>query len=220
MRLAYAALLPFLAGTMFLCNPVRAEIRSAGTDMTFAAPDSTDTAVPYAQIETKPTFQGGDANTFSKWVSQHLQYPKEAKDDGIQGRVMVRFTICDDGVVRNAKVLRGVHPLLDAEALRVISSSPKWEPGTQGGKPLNVTFMFPVIFKVYDDDPPVQTIQIRGNAGADPLIYLDGEKFTGNISEIDPSTIKSMEVLKDQAAIEKYGEEAKNGVILITSKKN
>ena len=242
MRLAYAGLLPFLAGTMFLCNPVRAEIRPAASDplVATASPDSTYQAVPFAQIELKPTFQGGDANTFSKWVSQHLQYPKEAKDDGIQGRVMVQFTICDDGVVRNVKVLRGVHPLLDAEALRVISSSPNWKPGMQGGKPVNVTFLFPVIFRFPGEDKGAPTPQVanvttfqmgdesvpsiivRSVEGREPLVLVDGIKWKDGLDglrKIDPSTIESINILKDSESKDKYGEEAKDGVILITTKK-
>ncbi len=222
MRLAYVALLPFLAGTMFLCNPARAEIRPATPGETAVIQDD-DPPVPYSQIEKKPTFQGEDASTFARWVAQHLKYPEEAKADGLQGRVMVSFDICEDGVVRNVRVLRSVHETLDAEAVRVISSSPKWEPGEQGGKPVKVSFAFPVIFKMNGDEPSTvpSTITIRKAAGAegDPIIYLDGEKFSGNISDIDVSTIQSMEVLKDAAAIEKYGEEAKNGVILIKRKK-
>ena len=222
MRLAYLALLPFLAGTMFLCNPARAEIRPATPGET-ALFQNDDPPVPYSQIEKKPTFQGEDAGTFARWVAQHLIYPAEAKADGLQGRVMVSFDVCEDGAVRNVRVLRSVHETLDAEAVRVISSSPKWEPGEQGGKPVKVSYTFPVIFKLNGDEPATapSTITIRKATGAegDPIIYLDGEKFSGKISDIDVSTVQSMEVLKDAAAIEKYGEEAKNGVILIQSKK-
>lgn len=182
-------------------------------------PDS----VPFSQVQKKPTFQGGNANEFNKWVQANLVYPKEAAEAGIQGRVMVAFDVCDDGVVRNVKVLRGVNEALDAEAVRVITSSPKWEPGFQDGKPVKVTYQFPVIFKQNGNDSSTlpSTISIRRGAGADgdPVIYLDGEKFTGDISDIDTASIESIQVLKDAAAIEKYGEEAKNGVILIQSKK-
>ena len=222
MRLAYAALLPFLAGTMFLCNPARAQIRPASPGTSeIAAPDSTDkAAVPYSMLEKHPTFQGKDAGAFALWVAEHLTYPAEAKEAGIQGRVMVGFEICEDGSVRNAKVLRGVHPALDAEAVRVLSASPKWEPGYQDGKPVKVSFNFPVVFKLNGEDTAPSVISIRKTDGAgEPLIYLDGEKFIGEISSIDPSTIESMEVLKDEAAVRKYGEEAKNGVILIKTKK-
>ena len=152
MRLAYVALLPLLAGTMFLCTPVRAEIRPA-TPSESALIQDDDPPVPYSQVEKKPTFQGEDASNFAKWVAQHLTYPAEAKEDGITGRVMVSFDICEDGVVRNVKVMRGVHELLDAEAVRVISSSPKWEPGIQDGKPVKVKYQFPIIFRPNGDEP-------------------------------------------------------------------
>ena len=77
-----------------------------------------------------------------------------------------------------------------------------------------------VVFKLNGEDTAPSVISIRKTDGAgDPLIYLDGEKFIGEISSIDPSTIESMEVLKDEAAVRKYGEEAKNGVLLIKTKK-
>ena len=154
MRLAYSALLPILSAAMFLCNPVRAQVQNPPSgiiivDKPAAVPDTTSkVAVPYAQIERKPTFQGEDAGTFARWVAENINYPAEAKDNGISGRVMVQFTIYEDGSVRDAKVLRGVHPSLDAEAVRVISASPKWEPGYQDGKPVKVTFQFPTVFKL------------------------------------------------------------------------
>ena len=111
-------------------------------------------SVPFALVEQKPTFQGNDAATFAKWVAERLTYPKEAKDQKIQGRVMVAFDVCEDGVVRNVKVLRGVNPALDTEALRVINSSPKWEPGFQDGKPVKVTYQFPVVFLLKKDEQP------------------------------------------------------------------
>ena len=114
-------------------------------------PDTTGRTVPFSLIEQKPTFQGGDANVFNKWVQANLVYPKEAAEAGVQGRVMVAFDVCDDGAVRNVKVLRGVNEALDAEALRVISSSPDWKPGIQDGKPVKVTFQFPVIFMLRDN---------------------------------------------------------------------
>jgi len=105
-------------------------------------------AIPFQLVEEKPSFNGGDANEFSKWVNSQLKYPEQAKKDKIQGRVTLQFTVGADGVVRNVKVIRGAHELLDAEALRVVSASPKWEPGQQEGKPVAVTYTFPVIFQL------------------------------------------------------------------------
>ena len=104
--------------------------------------------VPFAMVEQKPTFQGGDANKFSKWVNERLVYPEIAKENGVQGRVMLQFTVGTDGKVSNVKVLRGVDPSLDKEAVRVVSMSPKWEPGKQQTRKVKVTYTFPVIFQL------------------------------------------------------------------------
>ena len=91
---------------------------------------------------------GGDANSFSKWVNERLVYPEIAKENGISGRVTLQFTVKTDGRVTNVKVLRGVERSLDKEAVRVVSQSPKWKPGMQDGKPVKVTYTFPVIFQL------------------------------------------------------------------------
>ena len=105
-------------------------------------------AIPFALVEEKPKFQGGDANTFSKWVNSRLVYPEIAKENGVQGRVTLQFTVNTDGSVSNVQVLRGVDPSLDKEAVRIVSSSPKWEPGRQRERPVKVTYTFPVIFQL------------------------------------------------------------------------
>lgn len=105
-------------------------------------------AIPFAFVEEKPQFQGGDANTFSKWVNSKLVYPEIAKENGIQGRVTLQFTVNTDGSVSNVIVLRGVDASLDKEAVRIVSSSPKWTPGRQRERPVKVTYTFPVIFKL------------------------------------------------------------------------
>lgn len=144
MRWSYLALLPVLAAFMFACNPTKESaepaegVRSAGSQE----------AIPFQLIEKKPSFNGGDANEFSKWVNSQLKYPEQAKKDGAQGRVTLQFTVGADGVVRDVRVLRGVREDLDTEAVRVISASPKWEPGRQGGEAVAVTYTYPVIFQL------------------------------------------------------------------------
>ncbi|MBE6239468.1 MAG: M56 family metallopeptidase [Bacteroidales bacterium] len=105
-------------------------------------------AIPFQLVDVKPTFQGGDANTFSRWVNTNLVYPKEAAENKIQGRITLQFTVSETGKVTNAKVLRGVDPLLDKEALRIIELSPDWTPGKANGRNVPVTFTFPVIFQL------------------------------------------------------------------------
>ena len=99
-------------------------------------------------VEDKPMFMGGDANAFSKWVNERLQYPEIAKENGIQGRVLLQFVVGADGKVSNVKVVRGVDPALDKEAVRVVQSSPNWTPGKQRDRAVKVTYTFPVIFQL------------------------------------------------------------------------
>ena len=105
-------------------------------------------AIPFQLVEEKPSFKGGDANEFSKWVNSKLVYPEIAKENGVQGRVTLQFTVNPDGTVSNVKVLRGVDPSLDKEAVRVVASSPKWKPGKQRDRAVKVTYTFPVIFQL------------------------------------------------------------------------
>ena len=110
-------------------------------------------AIPVTYIKAVPRFGEGDANAFSKWVNEHKIYPEEAKKAGIQGRVTLQFTITKDGELTNVELLRGVHPLLDEEAIRVVKSAPqKWTPGRKKGEFADVTYVFPVIFQLPKDD--------------------------------------------------------------------
>jgi len=105
-------------------------------------------AIPFALVEEKPKFQGGDANTFSAWVNKNLNYPEIAKENGIQGRVTLQFTVNTDGSVSDVKVLRGVDSSLDKEAVRIVSMSPKWTPGKQRDRAVKVVYNFPVVFQL------------------------------------------------------------------------
>lgn len=103
-------------------------------------------AIPFAAVEEKPSFDGGDANKFSKWVSKHIEYPASAQENEIEGRVVLSFDVNEEGAVENVKVLKGVDEALDAEAVRVVSSSPAWTPGKQNGNAVKVNYTFPVNF--------------------------------------------------------------------------
>jgi TonB family protein len=94
-------------------------------------------------VENMPEFNGG-AGALMQYLSDNIRYPEE-KD--IQGRVIVRFVVGKDGSISNAQVVKSVHPSFDAEALRIINNMPKWIPGTQNGKPVNVKYVVPINFK-------------------------------------------------------------------------
>ncbi len=97
-------------------------------------------------VEEMPSFGTGGANEFRQYIGENLRYPEVAAENGIQGRVFVQFVVEADGRLTNVKVIRGVDPSLDKEAVRVVESSPKWNPGKQRGKPVRVSFTFPIIF--------------------------------------------------------------------------
>ena len=97
-----------------------------------------------------PTFKGKGTDAFSAWVTEHLKYPKDAKAAHVDGTVKVKFVVGSNGGVQEVEVLQGVFPSLDAEAVRVIKSSPKWKPGIKDGKPIRVSYTLPVIFVLPD----------------------------------------------------------------------
>jgi protein TonB len=104
--------------------------------------------IPVSAVDEKPKFMGGDENEFTKWVLKNMTYPEEAMKNGIQGRVICSFVVDAKGNVTNVKILRGVDSSLDKEAIRAISKSPRWTPGEQRGKPVRVSYTFPVIFQL------------------------------------------------------------------------
>ena len=164
--------------------------------------------VIFQVVEKAPEFPGGMEECM-KFLGNSIKYPAEARKNGIQGRVVVTFVITDEGDIKDPVVVKGVDPLLDDEALRVIQMMPKWNPGKHRGKAVNVKFTLPVSFRLSSSEN-------------NPLIVVDGE-VKGNDPELmknyTPENIQSMTVVKGDEAIRIYGEKGKGGVILITTKK-
>ncbi len=100
----------------------------------------------FFQVEVMPTFKGGDLTKFRDWVGKHTNYPQAAIDNKIRGKVYLTFIVEKDGSVTNVTVVKGVDPILDAEAVKTISESPKWSPGLQRGLPVRVRFLIPMSF--------------------------------------------------------------------------
>ena len=92
-----------------------------------------------------PEFPGGQAKLF-EFLGKNTKFPPAAKANSISGKVYVNFTIGKDGKIRDVKIIRGVHDLLDKEALRVVKSMPPWKPGKQRGKAVNVSYNLPINF--------------------------------------------------------------------------
>ncbi|MDE7458325.1 MAG: energy transducer TonB [Muribaculaceae bacterium] len=100
-----------------------------------------------AMVEQQPEFPGG-AQAMYKWLSDHINYPPVAAEEGVQGKVIVEFVVSKTGAIENARVLRGRHPALDKEALRVVKAMPNWNPGRNNGNAVKVTYTLPVTFKL------------------------------------------------------------------------
>ena len=99
----------------------------------------------YDVVEQPPSFAHGNVMA---WLSQNIQYPPLAKENGIQGRVIVSFVVEPDGSLSNIAVVKGVDPSLDKEAVRVVSAMPKWNPGKQNNECVRVKYNLPVPFKL------------------------------------------------------------------------
>jgi len=97
-------------------------------------------------VEEQAAFQEGDTNDFREWVQKNLTYPPEAVKAGIFGRVTVQFTVNSAGKIGDIKIIRGVSPMLDKEAIRVLETSPDWIPAKAGGKNVKQQFVIPVVF--------------------------------------------------------------------------
>ncbi len=182
-------------------------------------------------VEQMPEFPDGGMAGLMKYFQKNMRYPAEAKEAGKQGRVTVQFVVNKDGSISGARVLRGVDPLLDAEAIRLVNAMPKWKPGMQQGKPVAVKYTVPVRFgdaKSADGasaNPVKQSvIRLSNNTPSDllnTLILIDGKEIDPELVDIiDMNKIENVSILKDKASMEKYtSDKSKTAVMLITMKK-
>jgi TonB family protein len=183
-------------------------------------------------VEEMPQYPGGPQALF-KFLGENVQYPAEAEKAGIQGRVIATFVVEKDGSISQPTIVKSVDPLLDAEAIRVISAMPNWIPGKQNGKVVRVKYTVPLSFnldgggeevdRLCREDGTIVEIDIeKGDTTiAKPLFIVDGKVMDGRkVYAINPKTIERYYMQNGQEAIDKYGDKAKDGVILITLKKD
>lgn len=135
------------------------------------------------ETEVMPSFPGGNA-ALATWLGENVKYPPLAENNGVEGRVVVRFVVEHDGSIRDSEVIKSVDPLLDKEALRVINAMPLWIPGKQKGKPVAVHFTLPITFKLEDQSTP----QTGNNKAGDKEKPLDKAEvmpsFPGGTAEL------------------------------------
>ena len=150
-------------------------------------------------VEQMPMYPGG-VQALLEYLQTNVRYPEEAEKQNIEGRVILTFVVGKDGSIRNAKVVKSVDPLLDAEALRVINAMPNWTPGRQNGKPVAVKYTVPVSFRLdgKDDSP-----QAAGSPNLEGYsLTVDGEKMDiGILKEINPYKIRSISVSKPERTV-------------------
>ena len=201
-------------------------------------------------VEKMPEFPGGVQELLG-FLSKTIKYPAEAEKAGKQGRVLATFVVRKDGSISDARIVKSVDPLLDAEALRVINAMPAWIPGTQSGKPVNVKYTVPISFRLDGktkeapaavgiftptDNPAREAredhickedgsivamdVDMEKSTVLRPLFVVDGKIMDGKeVYAINPKTIERFYMQDGQEAIKKYGDKAKDGVVIITLKK-
>jgi TonB family protein len=125
---------------------------ASSVTLKFKLPDQILNEAPFVVVEKMPTYPGGDKELI-KFINSNIRYPEEAKTGNISGRVILRFVVNTEGKAEAITVLKNVHPLLDAEAVRVISLLSGWTPGMMGGKPVNVWYSVPVTFRLSTPEP-------------------------------------------------------------------
>ena len=141
-------------------------------------------------VEEQPMFPGG-MGELMKYLQKEIKYPKEAQEQGVQGRVIVQFVVNKDGSITEAKVMKSVHPLLDAEALRVMGTMPNWTPGKQKGEPVRVRFTLPVSFRLSGGSTdkaqePAKVAQTENASSGDEIFQVveNMPEYPGGMSEL------------------------------------
>ena len=148
-RIKYALFAPLAAALLIASNIscTSTETQEANTEVMESRAVEGEV---FKVVEEMPEFVGGMAECM-KYLAANVNYPTEAIEKGIQGRVIVQMVVTKEGDIADTKIARGIDPLLDAEALRVVSGMPKWKPGKQKGEAVNVRYTLPVMFRLGGD---------------------------------------------------------------------
>ena len=157
-------------------------------------------------VEERPQFPGGDAELM-KFLQQNVKYPKEAQEQGKQGRVIVQFVVNTDGSISNDTIVRSVDPSLDAEAVRIVRNMPNWTPGKQKGEPVRVRFTLPVTFRLSGDAPKQAAEAKQPEATGDEIFKVveDRPQFPGGDAELMKFLQQNVKYPKEAQAQGKQG---------------
>jgi protein TonB len=142
----------FVSTDEILANPSdnQAEVKNSGYGSEILSGDvGSGDGDAFFLVEVLPTFRGGGLDKFREWVIKRTNYPPEAVTKKITGTVVISFVVEKDGSISNVNIVKSVNPLLDDEAVKVISESPKWSPGLQRGLPVRFRYLIPLNFNFF-----------------------------------------------------------------------
>jgi len=200
-------------------NLVTVNANTAKVKITADAQDNKGKVYDFVSLTQQPSFPGG-MDKFYKYIAASVKYPEEALKNNVQGKVYLSYVVETSGKLTDIKVERGIGSGLDEEAVRILENSPKWDPGYDGNTPVRVKYNIPIGFTL-DSKGSNTAISVKTKEGKiQPLYIIDGIRATeSDMKKIKPDDIESISVLKDASGVSTYGEDGKNGVILITLKK-
>jgi TonB family protein len=172
----------------------------------------------YDAVDIMPYPKGG-TKAFLEYLKKNLKYPEADKQNKVEGRVTTQLIVEADGRLTNIKVLKSPTTSMANEAVRVLKSAPKWNPAIQKGRKIRLQYTVPINFSLSGDAPQGFFSMLGSNANS-PLIIIDGVEATttSNLNLLNANNIEVISILRDATAVSKYGEKAKNGVIIVTTK--
>lgn len=173
----------------------------------------------YDIVEQMPSFPGGSKALY-EYIGRNVKYPAEATNKS--GRVIVAFVVDKNGNIIEPTIMRSVCEPLDKEALRVIKEMPKWTPGKQNGKAVDVKYVIPISFYIGTiTTKPNSAANKEENKQPNTTLYIVDGKRIDNINTLKPDQISSLQIFKDEENIKKYsGDEKTKNVIVVTTKKD
>jgi TonB family protein len=172
----------------------------------------------FTEVDRVPKFKGKPSHP-DKFFKKFMVYPDEARLNTIEGVVEVSFIVSSDGKLMEPSIEKSIDPLLDSEALRLVELMEKWKPAKKDGALVNARVNLPVTFELLEEERALMnTLKEHGLNENMPLFVLDG-KIVKEYIKIPHYNVKSVRVMKGEKAIERYGQAAGHGVVIVTTKR-
>jgi len=171
-----------------------------------------------SEVDREPVFKGKPGK-IDRFFVEYMKYPKEARINMIEGVVEVSAVVTENGKLLEPQISQSVDALLDAEALRLVSLMQTWKPARKKGEEVDCKVLIKVPFTLSEDTKLLmQTLHDHGLTEKMPLFVID-DKIVKEYIEVPHYNVKSVRVMKGEKAVQRYGEQAKNGVVIVTTKR-